>query len=271
MLSAGQFADAEAGFRKALAMAPEFYVSLEGVAYAKFFAGDWAGGREALAQARQLATRPEDRTEVDTFAALASLAEGKTADGLKQLDTIAKSPDTSVGNVASANIYHAMAMLEGGKYQEAHESLASLGERIDRTKIGPGLFASLLRSTVSVCVSAAALSGRPEAVKLAEADLAELEKEAEHRTDDPRIQSALHLARGMVAVAKKDMKEARTHFDQCGDSDTYCHWQAIKASEKGGDKAGADASRARLTKVYRRDPVYLYARSSISRPAKQTN
>jgi hypothetical protein len=36
-------------------------------------------------------------------------------------------------------------------------------------------------------------------------------------------------------------------------------------SQSGRDTAGAAASLARLTKIYRRDPVYLYARTTASR------
>jgi tetratricopeptide (TPR) repeat protein len=271
LMAAGQFAEAEEGFKKAVAMAPEFHVGWEGVAYTKFFAGDWAAGREALAKARQLVSRPEDRIEVDSFIALATLAEGKTADGLKLLEALAKSPDASTVNSAFAGIYRSMALLETGKYQDARENLITLGERVDQKKIPAGQFANLLRWTVSVCTSAVGLSGHPEGAPLAEADLAVLEKEAEHRPDDPRMQSALELARGMVAVAKKDPKTASAHFGRCTDSDSYCHWMALLAAEKSGDKASADASRARLLKVYVRDPVYLYARSSVTRTHKQTN
>ena len=36
-------------------------------------------------------------------------------------------------------------------------------------------------------------------------------------------------------------------------------------SSKDGDTAGAAAALSRLTKIYRRDPVYLYARTSAER------
>ena len=71
--------------------------------------------------------------------------------------------------------------------------------------------------------------------------------------------TTLHFAQGMLAVAQKDMKAARTHFDMCIEPDFMCHWQALEVSRKAGDKAGADASLARLMKLYVRDPLYVYA------------
>ena len=76
----------------------------------------------------------------------------------------------------------------------------------------------------------------------------------------------------MLAVAQKDMKAARVHFDMCSNQHVYCHWQSFEVSRKAGDSAGANASLSRLTKIYRRDPLYLYARAAASRTQpKQTN
>ena len=90
--------------------------------------------------------------------------------------------------------------------------------------------------------------------------------------DDPNLKSAVQFAQGMLAVAQKDMKAARAHFDMCSNQDTYCHWQSFEVSRKACDSAGANASYSRLTKIYRRIPLYLYARAAASRmQPKQTN
>ena len=52
LLGAGKFAEAETAFRKALELSPQFWNAHEGIAFAKFYAGDWAGGREALTAAK---------------------------------------------------------------------------------------------------------------------------------------------------------------------------------------------------------------------------
>src|SRR5205823_5813956 len=106
----------------------------------------------------------------------------------------------------------------------------------------------------------------------AEKTVAALQKEAAVRPDDPNVKSAVHFAQGMLAAAQKDTNAARMHFDMCSQRDFPCHWQAFELSRKSGDKAGADASLARLTKIYVRDPLYLYARSMVTRgSARQSN
>jgi Flp pilus assembly protein TadD len=44
LLGAGKFTEAETAFRKALELSPQFWNAHEGIAFAKFYAGDWAGG-----------------------------------------------------------------------------------------------------------------------------------------------------------------------------------------------------------------------------------
>lgn len=83
--------------------------------------------------------------------------------------------------------------------------------------------------------------------------------------DVTEVASAVHFSQGMVAAAKKDMATARSHFAKCSDEDMFCHWQAFEVSQKHGDRAGAAAAHGRLTKIYRRDPLVLYARTRIER------
>lgn len=268
LMAAGQFSEAEAAFRKAAALSPSFYIAWEGVAYTKFFAGDWAAGREALGTARKAASRGSDRIDVDQLGALATLAEGKTAEGLKQIEAVGKSPDASVVDAAFTPVYRAMALVEGSRYRQAREELVKASESLDESKLPPGPRANLVRWGVAVCAAAAGLGGDVEAAR---SDVAVIEKEAAAHADNPLLQSTVHFAQGMLAVAQKDLKTARTHFDRCADSDTYCHWQAYVVSQKAGDRAGADASRERLFRIYVRDPVYLYARASVNRTPRQSD
>jgi hypothetical protein len=129
-------------------------------------------------------------------------------------------------------------------------------------KLPPGASANLRRSALTIRAAAEGLSGDAAG---AEKTVAALQKEAAARADDPNAHSAVHFAQGMLAVAQKDLKGARAHFDQCAAIDTYCHWQSFNASRKASDRAGTDASRVRLARLYLRDPVYLYARSSVDR------
>jgi tetratricopeptide (TPR) repeat protein len=269
LMAAGQFSEAEAAFRKAASLSPSFHIAWEGVAYTKFFTGNWAAGREALSQARAAAPRASDRIAIDRVSAMATLAEGKIAEALKQIDAVGSSPDASVVDAAFTPVYRALALVEGGRYREARAGLEKASSSFDKSTIPPGAYANLLRFGVAVCSTASGLSGDVEGAKI---DVATIDKEAVARPDHPLFQSTLHMVQGMLAVAQKDLKTARMHFDLCSDRDTYCQWQSLVASQRAGDKAGADASRAKLTKIYLRDPVYLVARTSIDRKVpRQTN
>ena len=101
----------------------------------------------------------------------------------------------------------------------------------------------------------------------AQKTVAALEQESSTSPEDPVLRSSLHLAHGMLALAQSDAAGARAHFVQCLSVDAYCRWQEVVAAEKAGDRAGADATRAELLRVYRRDPVYLYVRSRLAKPA----
>ena len=269
LMAGGRFADAEAAFRKAASMGSGFPIALEGVAYTKFFAGDWAGGRQALAEARKAAERPSERVDIDLVGAVATLAEGRTAEGLKQLDALTASPDATPTDAAFGPVYRGMALIETGRYRDAAAEAAKATERARAGGLPPLALTNLERWGLTIDVTAAGLTGDGAA---AQKDVEAMQRLASQRPDNPLLQSAVHFAQGMEAAAKKDLKAARMHFEQCVRSDGYCHWQATVVSLKANDRAGADASRARLTQIYVRDPIYLFLRSVANRtPAKQSN
>jgi tetratricopeptide (TPR) repeat protein len=269
LMAGGRFADAEAAFRKAASMGTGFPIALEGVAYTKFFAADWAGGRQALAEARKAAQRPNERMDVDLVSAMATLGEGRTAEGLKQLDALGASPDATPVDAAFTPIYRGIALIETARYRDASAEATKALERAKTTDLPPVAKANLERWGLTVHVAAAGLTGDAAA---AQKDVESLQSAASARPDNPQLQSAVHFAQGMEAAAKKDLKTAKMHFDMCARSDSYCHWQAAVVSQKANDRAGADASRARLTQAYVRDPVYLFLRSVANRtPAKPSN
>ena len=268
LMADGKFADAEAAFRKAISLSPNFAVSWDGVAYTKFFAGDWAGGRDAVSKERASAPRPADRVFADRLGAFATLAEGKTADGLKQLGAIDTSGDASPIDIALTPVDRAMAMVEGGRYRDAVTEAAKSLALADGGKLPPAATGNVRRSALAVTVSA---QGRMGDTAAAENTVAALQKDSAARPDDAQLRSAVHFAQGMLAVAQKDMKAARTHFDMCSNQDVYCHWQSFEVSQKARDTAGADASLARLTRIYLRDPVYLYARATAKRMAPKSS
>ena len=269
LMANGQFAEAEAEFQKAVAASPKFDVAWQGIAYSKFFAGDWKGGQAAVAKAREAAARPVDRSGADFLGAFGTLAEGKTADGLKQLDAIAKGPDATPFIAASVPANRAIVLVETAKYREAIAEAATALKTADSGTIPPGASANLRRLALGVTAAAQARMGDTAAL---EQTVAAIQKEAAARPDDPNIKSTVHFAQGALAAAQKDMKSADTHFAMCSQQDFGCQWQAVEIDRKAGDKAGADAQLARLTKRYVRDPVYMYARALVTRAAaKRSN
>jgi tetratricopeptide (TPR) repeat protein len=257
LMANGQFAESEAAFQKAVSLSPQFGGAWEGVAYTKFFRGDWAGGQAAVAKAYEAASRNPERMTAKRLAAYGRLAEGQTAKGLAELDALAKAPDAP-NAAATASVDRAGALVQSGRYRDAITEAAKALQAADGGQLPPG--ATLTVRNFALTVTAAA-QGRSGDAAGAEKTVAVLQKQAEARPDDPFAATSLHYAQGLLAVAQKDMKAARTHFEMCTEQDFACHWQAWEVSRKAGDKAGADASLARLTKLYLRDPLYMYART----------
>jgi tetratricopeptide (TPR) repeat protein len=183
---------------------------------------------------------------------------------------LAKSPDASVIDVAFASVDRAGVLVESGRYRNAIAEAAKAVQAADGGQLPQG--AALNVRNVALAVTAAA-QGRMGDAAGAERTVALLQKEVDARPDDPFARTTLHSAQGMLAAAQKDMTAARMHFEMCLEQDFACHWQALEVSRKAGDKAGADASLARLTKLYVRVPLYVYARAMATHGAspKQTN
>jgi tetratricopeptide (TPR) repeat protein len=270
LMASGQFADAEAAFQKAISLSPKFGVAWEGVAYTKFFRRDWAGGQAAVAKAREVASLGSDRLTAARLGAYGKLAEGKTAEGLNAIDALAKSPDASAVNVAFASVDRAGVLAAGGRYRDAIAEAAKAVQAADDGRLPQGAALNVRNAALAVITAA---QGRMGDAAGAEKSVASLQKQVDARPDDPFARTTLHFAQGMLAVARKDMKAARMHFEMCLEQDFACHWQALEVSRKAGDKAGADASLARLTKLYVRAPLYVYARALATGGAtpKQTN
>lgn len=266
LMANGQFADAEAAFQKALSILPTFSIAWEGAAYSKFFANDWAGGQTAAAKARETAARKPDRISADRLAAFAAVASGKTNDGLARLDAIAKSPDASSIDIALVPVDRAIVLVENGRYRDALTEATKAIATANADPFPPEARVRIRSQALAITASAQARMG--DAAGLEQTVVA-LQKEAEAKPDDPNVKSAVTLAEGALAISKKDTKTARMHFEMCSTQDNYCQWQAVELSRKAGDTEGANALLARLTKIYRRDPIYLYARSVVS-PTKPT-
>ena len=193
LMAGGQFAEAEAAFRRAVTLSPAFYVALEGVAYTKAFQGDWAGAREALKQALAAASRPSDKFEVQSLDTAVTFAEGKAADGMKQLDVLEKSPDASVVDAAFVPIYRATALVDASRYREAEVQIAKALQTADAGALPPGVTRSLRRNALALRAATEGRSGNAAAV---DKTVAALQQDATAGPDDAPLQSSVHFAQG---------------------------------------------------------------------------
>jgi tetratricopeptide (TPR) repeat protein len=267
LLMAGRFEEAEAGFRKALALSPKFQPAWEGIAMSKFYRRDWAGGREALARYRELGTRPDEKLRSDVSLARSYEAQGNAAEALRVLDAVDKEAALLKAEEAgvSAPLDRARVHLNQGKAKEALAHTAEAFRRLEQTPVS-GKFAQHVRVAGNLMrLRAQARMGKvEEAVKT----LAALESEAQ-KAPNAWFRSFVHLAQGTIAMAKKDAAGAARHFAECLGMDTFCRWQLALAQEKSGDRAGAEATRAKIRSIHHRDMSYLYVWSKLGAAASK--
>lgn len=260
LMAEGRFDEAEAGFRRALEISPRFWRGWQGVAYTKFFSGDWASGRAALRRARDVASRWADMIVLDDLLAWESFVEGDLREGFKRFDALARAPEAQSLGAAIAALRRAIVLVDSGEYRRA---LVDIGRALDHAEgVGPreGVWRSIRHQGLRLRVVAEARSGNALA---AQATAAVLERDAAASSRDPDLQSSAHLARGMAALARRDLAGARLELGQCLSEDWYCRWQLVLACERAGDRLGAGAARRSVLRLFVRDPMYLYVRSKL--------
>jgi len=265
LLAAGRFADAEAAFRKALDLSPEFFSGWDGIAYAKHFGGDAAGAREALVKEKGAAPRPIDKLGADETRATMLLAQGKTAEGLALYASLDKTPD-AVPLSAFIPLRRSLILISAGRPREAMPLVAAALTRADGSELPKNLAANLRRFALRTRAAAESAAGDAAAAQKT-AEL--LQQDAAERKDDVNTQTGMHYALGMAAMARRDYAAARDQFAQCIARDWTCRGELVVAAGKAGDAAAADAARQAILKLYVRDPSYVWVRSRLeSKPNK---
>jgi tetratricopeptide (TPR) repeat protein len=264
LLAAGRFKESEAAFQKALELSPGFWTAHQGIAYARLYAGDWTGGRDALGKAKAAATERTDKISVDDELAAVAMAQHDPAAALRILDGIEKTAGAQASDIAFVPLRRAFLMIDAGRSREALAQIAIVLKTAESGQVGAGLSRSLRRQAL---VARIAAETQMKDVAAATRTAAELDAAAGADAGSPLAQSAMHYGRGMLALAQGDAPGARAHFDGCSAEDARCKWQGVVTAEKAGDKAGADTARAQLLKIYGRDPLALVVRSRLSPPA----
>jgi tetratricopeptide (TPR) repeat protein len=267
LLAAGRFKDADAAYQKALQLSPQFFPAHQGIAYTRFYQADWAGGRDALQKANDVATRPSDKVTLQQEMAAAAVAQGHIPEALKLLDASEKVQGAQPTDVAIVPVNRAYTMLTIGRYKDAIAPANVALKLADSGALPPGLKNTIRRVALQNRVTAEAQLHDAAAAK---ATSASLDEAASARPMDPLAQSTMHYGRAMLALAQNDATAAKTEFAQCSREDEFCKWQGVMAAEKRGDKATATTMRDAILKTYKRDPLHLVVRSRLT-PARTTS
>jgi tetratricopeptide (TPR) repeat protein len=267
LMAAGRFEEAEAAFRKALDLSPEFWNAHEGMALTKFYRGDWAGGRDALMQAKAAALRVGDKVSVDDELAAAAVAQRNYAEALRIYDATTKTAGAAPGDVAFVPLRRAFILIESGRQKQAMPLLSAAMQQAASGELPPGASRNLKREALRAQAYAEARLGDAAA---AAKTSAMLDADATARPDDPAAQSAMHYGRGELAMAQKKPADAVAHFKACSQEDDMARWRAMSAAEAAGDKATAASERDTLLRVYKRDPLHLIIRSRLAAPSRTT-
>ncbi|HTO99711.1 MAG TPA: tetratricopeptide repeat protein [Myxococcales bacterium] len=249
LLRANRLEDAEAAFRKASAN-PQFWYAAAGVATARFFAGDFEGGRKALREELPLAPDASVKVRLQSYIAWTLLAEGRRAEGLAALDAAEEQ-----ARAASPALHAQLAVTRGAFYVLAGEPEAALPlldaglERGTAKKLSGAEQNALRRSVASWRIRALAQGGHAaDAAKL----LAALEAEA---AGDRGLAAAQGL-RAALAEAKGDAATALAETTRCAQVDWLCRLQRVRLASLKGDRAGADEAARALLSERRRDTVW---------------
>jgi hypothetical protein len=192
--------------------------------------------------------------------AWAALAQGNTAEALKAFDAAEKVPDVQRTDIALIPIHRAIALVDARRYRDALSQIASALQLADGGQLPPFATRNVRRQGLALRAEAESRLGD---VAAAQKSVAALEQEAATQSGNRVLESSLQLARGMAALAQKDLAAARSHFAQCSVEDAYCRWQGMLAAEQARDQAAATEARAEILRVYVRDPLYLYVRARL--------
>ena len=259
LLAAGRFAEAESAFRRAVELSPAFFPGWEGIAYAKYYGGDPAAAVDALKKEKEAAVEPNDKLGADRLRAAMAVAQKRTAEGLALYADLEKMPNALPG-AAYAPVERAGLLVELGRAREAMPIIAAALKRAESGELPAGFSRNLRVQSLRARVAAEAAMNN---AKAAEATAMELQQQASERQDDVNAQSTMHFGLGMAAMAKRDYAGARSHFEQCLTSDELCRLQVVTAAVRAGDKAGAEAARAAMLKLYIRSPMHVWIRARL--------
>ncbi len=249
-------------------MNPHFWMSSAGLAYARFYRGDLAGGQAALAEAKP--SEPRELEALSLVRAWALLGAGKSAEALAVLDELEQrgAQQGDRPGFARARVERAEMQVELGRFPEAHAQIEAARQALALAGTG----AEQNRSRRALWVLEArmgALEHKPGPASSAVAELSEELRGAPSNTD---ARSALHHAQGEEALAARNPRRAIEALSLCPDSEAICRVDLARAQDEANEPRAADETRARIRSLGLRDnlhrgedPAALYVRLKLAR------
>jgi tetratricopeptide (TPR) repeat protein len=255
LMLAGKFDEAEATFRAALKVAPDFAIAHEGVAATKFHRDDWAGGLAELRAAVSAAKSAAERAKFQNKLAWACVAAGKDKDATAEFATARKLHEeagfeTSAGMAKIQEAEVALHQQDPGRAAK----LAAAGLEALRAEEAPE---KKTRWAQTVLIMASAKAGDVGAAEKRLTALAE-------GGDDHYV----HYASGHVHLAKGDADTAIKALDNLS-NDKWLSARAKLMTAEALDKAGKGAEakklRAELASHYGRDIHAIIVRKNAEK------
>jgi tetratricopeptide (TPR) repeat protein len=260
-LAQGQLAEAEAAFRRAIALGKP--VSYNQLAYVYLYRRDWRGARDVLAQG--IAAVPSRLLYFDfaragfwSYLAEGDVAGARAAADAYRAEAIAQGVS---GPRLAGEMLRAFVGIETGAPATAIAVLEEVRDAVERDPaIDPGLKKRMGHQSRGWLVVARARSGDRDGARRA---LDELAARVQASPGDMRAEQFLHLARGEVAAGRGDAAAAVRELEGCsgGPFDELGPWCELRRAEllaAHGEGAAADALKAKLIGTLNPDGRYLY-------------
>jgi Flp pilus assembly protein TadD len=267
LMSAGKLDEAEQSFQKAADAG--FSFAWDGVAETRFLRGNWAGGFEANARAKQDALRAIDKLDADANACWALLAKGDRAEADKRIDALDKDAQGAKYDemAAMSSVLRAVSLADSGKDGDANGELQKAIDRGKTAKL-PGIAQNRVnRLALSLRAIVATRIGAADADKVA-AEIGALGHQGEADLDQKSLEA---LGKGAALLAKGDAKAAVGELSHCVDQDSFCRYALLLAEDKAGDATTAGLTRDRLVSMNLREYPYLWVRAKSSMPAARSS
>jgi len=255
LMSAGRFEEADAAFRKALEIQPDFYVAYEGVALANAYRERWDEAVEAMKKAIVGTASVAMKVRFQRDLVWVQLAAGRTKAALATVTAIEKEIAANPGIVdkSMSDILRAEVLLSAGDLKAARKEATRLAEGNE-----------WLRAPALVIRAAAEVELHK--VDDAKATLGEIEAIAAKAGGDS-YSTQLAFARGLVSLAEGDAKTAEQQLEAFkrtpGKEMPYVFqatWFRAKALDALGRSAEAEKIRGKLATDYGRDFYNAFAR-----------